>query len=230
MFRRVCAVHQPNLFPRWRTLAKLLAADTWIVLDDVQFCRRDYQHRTRLGRVANPSDWQWLILPVHLSDGRGTIIRDVRLVDRSNSQRRVKNLMRQHYRQSRGWEPLIAEAVDSIAVEIGKTDSLSRVAELSTRWLLRAYGWQGSVIRSSELARTTTIRTDRSARLADLTRAVGCEEYICGRSGRRYLDTHFFSENEILVSFFDLPASEKDQAGDLTTIARLAEATPSVLK
>ncbi|WP_324603507.1 WbqC family protein [Streptomyces sp. SPB074] len=43
-----CAIHQPNLFPRLPTLAKLFTADYWIVLDDVQFTRRDYQHRVRL--------------------------------------------------------------------------------------------------------------------------------------------------------------------------------------
>ncbi|MCX5265887.1 WbqC family protein [Streptomyces sp. NBC_00199] len=42
---RLCAIHQPNPFPRLSTLAKLYAADRWIVLDDVQFARRDYQHR-----------------------------------------------------------------------------------------------------------------------------------------------------------------------------------------
>lgn len=226
MARRVCAVHQPNLFPRWRTLAKLLAADTWVVLDDVQFCRRDYQHRTRLGHVNEPSDWQWLILPVHLPDGRGTVIRDVQMVDRPNSQRRVSNLARQYYRRSRGWQTLIADTVDRVSGEIGKTESLSRVAELSTRSLLRTYGWQGTTIRSSELARTTSIRTGRSARLADLTRAVGCHEYLCGRSGRRYLEMLPFVENEISVSFFDLPASEKDSISNLTTLAKLAEVGP----
>jgi hypothetical protein len=32
-------IHQPNLFPRLSTLAKLFSADQWIVLDDVQFAR-----------------------------------------------------------------------------------------------------------------------------------------------------------------------------------------------
>ncbi|MFE7111305.1 WbqC family protein [Streptomyces sp. NPDC057575] len=40
----VCAIHQPNLLPRLSTVAKILAADVWIVLDDVQFARRDFQH------------------------------------------------------------------------------------------------------------------------------------------------------------------------------------------
>ena len=50
-YGEVCAIHQPNLFPPLVTLAKLFAADYWIVLDDVQFARRHYQHRApRLAR------------------------------------------------------------------------------------------------------------------------------------------------------------------------------------
>ncbi|GEB60098.1 WbqC family protein [Streptomyces gardneri] len=56
----MCAIHQPNLFPRLTTLAKLFAADTWIVLDDVQFTRRDYQHRTRLAALSDPDRTKWL--------------------------------------------------------------------------------------------------------------------------------------------------------------------------
>ncbi|GAA3826752.1 hypothetical protein GCM10022226_54450 [Sphaerisporangium flaviroseum] len=50
----LCAIHQPNLFPRLTTLAKLFAADYWIVLNDVQFTRRDYQHRARLAALEDP--------------------------------------------------------------------------------------------------------------------------------------------------------------------------------
>jgi len=32
----LCAIHQPNFLPRLTTLAKLFAADYWIILDDVQ--------------------------------------------------------------------------------------------------------------------------------------------------------------------------------------------------
>jgi hypothetical protein len=49
----VCAIHQPNLFPRLATLAKLFSPDCWIVLDDVQFARRHYQHRTASWTCSN---------------------------------------------------------------------------------------------------------------------------------------------------------------------------------
>ncbi|WP_234377011.1 WbqC family protein [Streptomyces sp. TP-A0356] len=47
-------------------MAKLFAADRWIVLDDVQFARRDYQHRARLAALDDPGRQQWLSLPTHL--------------------------------------------------------------------------------------------------------------------------------------------------------------------
>ncbi|MEU2867945.1 WbqC family protein [Streptomyces olivoreticuli] len=56
----MCAIHQPSFFPRLTTLAKLFAADCWIVLDDVQFTRRDYQHRTRLAALEDPTRRRWL--------------------------------------------------------------------------------------------------------------------------------------------------------------------------
>jgi WbqC-like protein family len=60
-----CAIHQPNLFPRLSTLAKLYAADIWIVLDDVQFNHPDYQHRVRLAALDDLTRQQWPSLPVH---------------------------------------------------------------------------------------------------------------------------------------------------------------------
>ncbi|CAN3978238.1 WbqC family protein [Kitasatospora purpeofusca] len=48
----MCAIHQPNLLPRLSVLAKILAADVWVVLDDVQHARRDYQHHARLGALT----------------------------------------------------------------------------------------------------------------------------------------------------------------------------------
>jgi hypothetical protein len=218
-----CAIHQPNLFPRWRTLAKILAADTWVVLDDVQFCRRDYQHRTRLGNVERPGEWQWLTLPVHLPQGRGTIIGDVTLADRRTAQRRVASMIRQYYRRCSNWR-LVVDHVDAVTSAIGETSSLSDVAELSTLRLLAAYGWHGSVVRSSTLGHCRPISAERSARLADLTRAAACNQYICGSGGKSYLDETVFSRASLTVSFFELPAGVDHAIAEFSALGTLAGA------
>jgi hypothetical protein len=77
----LCAIHQPNFFPRLSTLAKLFAADYWIVLDDVQFVRRDYQHWARLAFLEDSGRGQWLSLATHLPQGRPTLIHEAVLVE-----------------------------------------------------------------------------------------------------------------------------------------------------
>lgn len=49
----LCAIHQPNFLPRLTTLAKLFAADYWIVLDDVQFTA------TTSTEPASPASTTW---------------------------------------------------------------------------------------------------------------------------------------------------------------------------
>ncbi|MFE0150155.1 WbqC family protein [Nonomuraea sp. NPDC059007] len=65
----VVAIHQPNLFPRLSTLAKLYAADRWIVLDNVQFNSRGYQHRAGLAALDDATRQRWLTLATHLPGG-----------------------------------------------------------------------------------------------------------------------------------------------------------------
>ncbi|WP_345943560.1 WbqC family protein [Streptomyces sp. SID8352] len=67
--------------PRLTTLAKLFAADHWIVLDDVQCARRDYQHRARIAALDGRGPDRWLTLPTHRPSGRATLIRDALIAD-----------------------------------------------------------------------------------------------------------------------------------------------------
>jgi hypothetical protein len=197
---RLCAIHQPNFFPRLSTLAKLYTADCWVVLKDVQFVRRDYQHRARLAALHDPGRYQWLSLPVYLPHGRSTKIPDVRLVDSEKSRRRVALTIQQYYGRSPHW-PTLRSALDEILDVFERTDRVMDVAEASTRVLLNMLGWQGDVLDSTELH----ARPGRSERLADLTRAVGGRRYLCGTGGARYLDITPFRAADLPVEHFATP-------------------------
>jgi hypothetical protein len=203
-----CAIHQPNLFPRLSTLAKLYTADIWIVLDDVQFNHRDYQHRARLAALDNMRHQQWLSLPVHKPFGRSTRINEVLLLDRDKSARRVMQLIQQHYGRAPHWDELRGP-VREVAAAIAVSTRLADATEVSTRLLLGTLGWRGSVVRSSELH----ARHERSARLADLALAVGADEYLCGTGGAKYLDEAPFREHSIHVRYFNLSKGDHWQAG-----------------
>ncbi|GAA3306078.1 WbqC family protein [Nonomuraea dietziae] len=199
--RRV-AIHQPNLFPRLTTLAKLWAADCWVVLDNVQFARRDYQHRARLAALPDPGVRQWLSLATHLPEGRPTLIRDARLADPARCQRRVGQLLQQLYGRSRHW-PLFQERLGPLLSLFDTTDRLSVISESSTLLMLRLLGWRGQVVSGSDLP----ARSGRSLRLVDLAEACGARTYLCGTGGMRYLSVDGFTQQGIKVTAFRTPSS-----------------------
>lgn len=196
----LCAIHQPNFFPRLSTLAKLFAADYWIVLDDVQFTRRDYQHRARLAALEDPTRHQWLTVPTHLPRGRQTRIREAVMAEPGRSRQRAARMLQHHYGASPHWpdfQPSLAAVLDRFT----STDRTALVAEASTRLLLNLLGWPGQVLRSSDLP----ARPGRSQRLVDLTVAVGARTYLCGTGGMKYLEQSPFLAAGVGVLAFQAP-------------------------
>ncbi|WP_306820127.1 WbqC family protein [Streptomyces sp. DSM 40750] len=224
----ICAIHQPNLFPRLSTLAKLFAADRWIVLDDVQFARRDYQHRTRLAALDDPTRQQWLTLPTHLPNGRPTLVNQALLVEPRRSRRTVSLLVRQYYGCSRYW-PAVREVLDVVLNRFENTDRVADVARTSTLALLTDLGWSGEVLESSAIP----TRQGRSERLADLAMATGSTHYLCGTGGLRYLDHQPFAAHGTTVLPFHTPMDTGDRlwqwARRVSSLWALSETGPSEL-
>ncbi|MEU8580544.1 WbqC family protein [Streptomyces abikoensis] len=217
----MCAIHQPNFFPRLTTLAKLFAADCWIVLDDVQFTRRDYQHRARLTALADPADRRWLTIPTHLSHGRSTLIRDAVMAESARSRQRTAHMLRQHYGRSPHW-PAFEQAL-TVVLDAFAGDRTASVAEESTRALLDLLGWRGRIVRSSGLP----ARPERSQRLADLAAAVGARSYLCGTGGMHYLRPAPFAAYSITVIPFTTPHTGLWEGSHTTSAVRpLMQAGP----
>ncbi len=225
----LCAIHQPNFFPRLSTLAKLFTADTWVILDDVQFARRDYQHRCHLAAVGDAGlPERWLTVPVHLPIGRATLIRDVRVAEPGLALRRITSLLYQYYRRA-PYRAAVLDLLPQIEDAFASTERLAAVSECATLALLRAVKWPGVICHSSDLP----VRSGRSQRLADLTRAVGGTAYLCGTGGSRYLDPEPFVNEGLGIELFTPP----EHAGDgtwkddrrVTALADLAAFGPTAM-
>jgi hypothetical protein len=225
----LCAIHQPNFLPRLATLAKIYAADIWIILDDVQFARRDYQHRCYLAPTPDAHlPGRLLTLPVHLPGGRATLIRDVRLAEPASTAKRTTSILRQYCRRA-PYRSGVLDLIPGIEEVIAGTGQLANVSEHTTIALLRLLNWPGTVCRSSEIL----ARTGRSERLADLTRAVGATTYLCGTGGSCYLDQTPFASLGLTVTMFTPPQHlaglSPDDALRVSVLADLAAAGPERL-
>jgi len=223
-----CAIHQPNLFPRLSTLAKLYAAGIWVVLDDVQFTRAAYQQRCRLAATSDPARQQWLTVPVHLPHGRQTPINQVRVIEPAATRHRMRRLLQQYYSRSRHW-PAFQEALGQVLAILDTSDLLADLSEASTRALLTLTGWQGTILRSSDL----TARTSKSQRLAELACAAGATTYLCGTGGARYLDHWPFALHGLRVVLFTSPAQGDPRiwqgASKLSALRALMAVGPTAL-
>ncbi|MDQ0381919.1 hypothetical protein FB470_005913 [Amycolatopsis thermophila] len=174
----------------------MFRADVWVVLDDVQFNARDYQHRARLAAPGDPESQRWLTLPVHRPRGRDSRIDELTLADPHGTHRTVSRLVRQYYGRCTHWGGT-AGIVDEVLTALALNERLAVVAEVSVRAMLVRLGWRGAVVRSSDLPS----RDGRSERLADLTAAVGAGTYLCGRGGAKYLSEHPFLERGLRVRY-----------------------------
>ncbi len=204
----LCAIHQPNFLPRLSTLAKIYAADIWVILDDVQFTRRDYQHRCYLPPVADAQlPGRWLTIPVHLPGGRSTLIKDARIAEPALTAKRTSSVLRHYYRRA-PYRSDVLDMIPGIEEAITGTDRLANVSEHTTITLLRLLNWPGAICRSSHIP----ARAGRSERLADLTRAVGASSYLCGTGGSRYLDQAPFVSLGLTVTKFSPPQHIADHS------------------
>jgi WbqC-like protein family len=190
-------IHQPNLFPRHKVIQKLAAADIWIVLDDVQFAKREWQNRCMIVPDHGTRTPHWLTLPVRLPRGQASAINEVELIDATQALQVARNTVVSAYRHSPGWEcaqRLVLPALQSNHV------SLTQVCVRSTLALLACAGAAPTVYYASELALPPG---DPSDRLAALTEMVGGSEYLCDSGGANYLQLDSFNRRDIAVKWQD---------------------------
>lgn len=57
----IVSIHQPNYLPYLGFIDKMKKSDVFIICDDAQFNKEDFQHRNRI-RIFQ--GWKWLTVPV----------------------------------------------------------------------------------------------------------------------------------------------------------------------
>ncbi len=61
MTERILAAHQPQYLPYPGVIQKIAAADVFVMQDDLQFARQEWQNRNRIRTQAG---YRWLTIPV----------------------------------------------------------------------------------------------------------------------------------------------------------------------
>lgn len=192
------AAHQPLFMPWLGYLDKMHQADLFIILDDIQFARRDYQNRTRIriGEMAH-----WLTVPVQQRSQQEII--NEKSVDypanpddygwtRSMGKTLAQAYQRADYFSEYG--PAVQEILEFRWPRLIDLD-------LALLALIRdAFGIRTPLVFSSEL----NVPGSKSELILNLCKAVGADTYLAGMGGsRHYLDRPVFAEAGVAIAWQD---------------------------
>ena len=184
----IVAIHQPNLFPRLKTLQKLALADVWIILDDVQYCQREFQNRAWIVPLSGTE--YWCTIPVILPQGRSTKIKDV-IFDRSNALKIISNMFKYSFKGDTNNKTICDNIMQYLQrCEGGFSDFIVG----STTSLLKLSGHHPLIVKSSELNDVTIGKTEK---LIALCKKIGGDTYISDSGGAHYLDESLFIDNNL---------------------------------
>ncbi len=205
------AIHQPHYVPWLGYLDRMAKADLFIVLDHVQFERRNYQNRTRI-RLEGES--KWLTVPVVQLSQKESVV-DKR-VDNSESGSRAWGpnhfkTLKYAYRKApffAQYEPRLREILEA------RWDKLVDLDLAMLDFLREAFEVRTPIRRSS----TMKAQGARSELLLNLCTEVGPGSVFLGGLGgsREYLDQQAFAAAGIGVQWqqFTHPIHEQCGGGE----------------
>jgi len=191
----IVAIHQPNYLPHLGFFDKMVRSDIFVIYDDAQFNKREFQHRNRI-RIYD--GWKWLTVPVIKEE---IAIKEIRIINEAQKNKPLWSKV--HFREIR------ASYAKTEYFSVYE-DELRRIYERSydklvdlnmnlIKFLMKAFDIDVKIVYASEFG----FKTNSSQKNLDLVKAVGGDVYLSGPMGRDYLDMSLFEKKGIKVAFQD---------------------------
>ena len=181
------AIHQPEHFPYMGFFQKMEAADMFVILDDVQFTKGNFQHRNRL--LNNKGKEEWFTIPLEKKPHHKKI-KDIKTNDTIEWRDKI---VKQFYKNHKLLSNLKYEILH--LRDIYSSSNLIDINLASIDFCRKKLDIKTPLILSSELG----IKTKGSQKLSDICNELKASEYISGQGAKEYLDESVFN---CKVSFF----------------------------
>jgi WbqC-like protein family len=188
------AISQSNYIP-WKGYFDLInLVDEFVLLDEVQYTRRDWRNRNRVKTAQGPV---WLTIPVQIK-GRYLQRIDETLVSERGWERKHLKTILQSYRQAPSFD-LYAERLTYV---YGSVAGQERLSDINRRFIEAICEWLGITTRLS-WSTDHQAQEGRNERLLSICLALGASEYVSGPAAASYLDVELFRGNGVEVSWMD---------------------------
>ena len=197
----ICAIHQPQTFPWIGYFAKIIQSDVFVILDNVQFKKNEWQNRNRL---KTPNGRQWLTVPVIHNFGQ--LIGDVKINTTTNWQNKHLQTLKTYYSKAPFFKLIFPEIEELYQKQ---WEYLSDFNISSIKWILDKLEIQTPIKLASDLIELRDkMEITPDDRLILITKIMKADTYLSGAGGKNYLNTGIFPENNLQLIFqqFEHPA------------------------
>lgn len=185
----IVSIHQPQYLPWLGYFAKIAQADVFVLLDDVQFKKNEWQNRNY---IKTPQGRQWLTVPV-LHDF-GQRINAVRINNDVPWAQKHKKALELNYRRAPYFDRYFPDLVE---VYHRHWERLVDVNVYLVRWAADCLGLETRIVMASDYE-TPDDPTDR---LVALCRHLNGDTYLAGAGGQHYMDIPRFEQSGIELTF-----------------------------
>jgi hypothetical protein len=196
---RTVVITQSNYIP-WRGYFAMLAqADDVILLESVQYTKRDWRNRNT---IKTPSGLQWLTIPVDVKGKYFQAIDETRIADPNWAEQHIRSL-EANYRRSAEFES-VAPWLFEILRAAGAFPLLTQVNSFLLGEIARRLALNMRIRRCTDvLPRSKLVSMTPTDRLLNLCCAAGATRYVSGPAAKDYMELEKFDRAGIEVTWMD---------------------------
>ncbi|HCK99158.1 MAG TPA: hypothetical protein DHW42_03520 [Candidatus Marinimicrobia bacterium] len=190
----ICSIHQPQTFPWIGYFAKIIQSDIFVILDNVQFKKNEWQNRNRL---KAPTGWQWLTVPVIHRFGQ--LICEVKINNTTNWRNRHIQTLKTCYGKAPFFKIYFPEIEELYQKQ---WEYLADFNLAGIKWILDKLAIQTPVKIASDLKELQKHpEISPAERLILITKIMKADSYLSGVGGINYLNIDLFPDNGLKLIF-----------------------------
>jgi len=194
--KKIVTIHQPESFPWMGFFNKMIMADDYIILDNVDFRKNYFQNRNQILTKQGPA---FITIPV--DNKKYKAINEIRIVEQKNWQKKQFATLCQTYSKSPYYN-LHKEFLESL---------YSSEYELLIDFNMRVIDYVRRVLdidTPMSMASDLNVRGTSTELLIELCKKHNATHYLAGRDGINYLNTDLFNDAGIKIIFQDFNIPE----------------------
>jgi hypothetical protein len=195
-------IHQPNYLPWIGFFSKLKKADTFVLLDTVEYTKNSVINRNKI-RIKD--GWCYLTIPIEKAYHDSRII-DVALPKDDRWKKNHWSTIEANYGKT-----LWFKGHTAFFKEVYEKDYrfLWEINEDVIRYIMDCFGIKTKILKASELSIDPSLR--KTDLILDILKKTGAKTYLSGPSGREYLEQDRFADEKILLEFFEYKHPQYNQ-------------------